>query len=301
MPSISKKELDKFMKANPDSEATRSIKEQLGETPAAKVSASSGSELAAGSGQIRNTVADLVAKKVNYLHSEVLNGLKGIFIKAIEIGEILSNQKDALKHGLWYDWIDNQLDIGPRQVQNYVKIYDHREEVQEAMEELAESGMKPSFRKMLEVATVKDKQSSKQYLASQQNNDSNCNAFERKEQIKGEKRDKEISTLTKMYMDKEIDEKSMKALVKKWNIDNPKNYELFIEDVKTTANKMEQELHPDNFNTVPATKSDITLSLDADLWDSFVEFGGRVVYLEEYISEFLTSYVIEQRSYRIAN
>jgi hypothetical protein len=297
MPSMSKKELNKFMKVNPDSEATRAIKEQLGGTAAPKANSSIGLELTAGSGQIRNTASDLVAKKVNDIHSEVLNDIKGIYIKAIKIGEILSDQKDALEDGEWYDWIDNQLNIGPRQVQNYVRIYDHREEVQDAMEELVESGIKPSFRKMLEVATEKDKQSSEQYLAILYSNDSTLNAVKRK----SEKRNEEISTLAKMYMDKEIDEKSMKALVKKWNMDNPKNYELFIEDVKTAADKMEQELHPDKFNTVPATKSDITLSLDADLWDSFVEFGGAVIYLEEYLSEFLTKYVIEQRSYRIAN
>ncbi|MBW8015101.1 MAG: DUF3102 domain-containing protein, partial [Planctomycetes bacterium] len=178
MPTISRKELDKFMKANPDSEATRAIQEQLGETAAPKANTSSGAELTAGSGQIRNTVSDLAAKKVNDIHSEVLNDLKGIFIKAIEIGEILLNQKDALKHGQWHDWIDNQLDIGPRQAQNYIRIYICREEVQEAMEELAESGINPSFRKMLEVATEKDKQSSKQYQASLTNNDFYRNAME---------------------------------------------------------------------------------------------------------------------------
>jgi predicted nucleic acid-binding protein len=74
------------------------------------------SELAAGPGQIRNTASDLVAEKVNKLHREVLDSFKDICAKAIAIGEILVRQKEALKHGEWLDWIDTQLEIGPRQV-----------------------------------------------------------------------------------------------------------------------------------------------------------------------------------------
>jgi hypothetical protein len=300
MPSISKKELNKFMKANPDSQATQAIKEQLGETPAAKAKTTDDSELTAGSGQIRNTVSDLVAKKVNDLHSEVLNGLKGIFIKAIEIGEILSNQKDALKHGEWLDWVENQLDIGPRQVQNYIKIYNRREQVGFAMEELIESGLKPSFRKMLEVVTKKDNQTTEQYKNNQHKDTSDLTAKERKQRRQDEKREKEILTLAEMYIDKNIDDNSLTVLVTKWNMDNPNNSLIYIENVRQAGREMEQELYPDIFNPTPI-KNNVTISIDADLWDSFVEVGGGVVYLEEYISEYLRKYVIEQRSYRIAN
>lgn len=156
MPKMSMKELNKFMKNNPDTPATQFIKKQLGEPPAPEPSTGGCSELITGPAQIRNTASDLMAEKINILHHEVLDGFKNICIKSIKIGEILVGQKDALKHGEWFDWIDSQLEIGPRQVENYTKIYFQRKAVLESMRELAKTGVKPSIRKMLMAATKKD-------------------------------------------------------------------------------------------------------------------------------------------------
>ena len=98
MPSISKKELDKFMKNNPNTPATQAIKKQLEDALTPEPSTGDCSELAGRTGQIRNTASDLAAEKVNSLHREVLDGFKDICIKAIAIGEILNSQKDFLKH-----------------------------------------------------------------------------------------------------------------------------------------------------------------------------------------------------------
>ena len=300
MPKISKKELEKFMKDNPNSPATQAIKEQLEETSAPEPNTGGCSGLTAGPGQIRNTVADLEAEKVNGLHREVLDGFKDICVKAIEIGETLLSQKSALKHGEWLDWVD-RLDIGPRQVQNYIKIYNRKEAVLDSMDELAESGLKPSFRKMLAAATNKDNQTVKQYQENHQKGGYDLTPKQRKQRRKDEKRDNEISTLAKIYMDKEIDENSLTALVIKWNMDNPDNSQLFMKDIKEEVRQMDEELYPDIFHPKSSLKTNITLSIDADLWDDFVEFGGREVFLTEYANEFLTNYVIEQRSLRIAN
>ena len=301
MPSISKKELDRFMKQNPDSEATQAIKYQLRKASEPETSTDIIADLSAGPGQIRNTASDLAAEKVNKLHHEILSGINSIFMKAIDIGEMLVNQKDSLKHGQWYDWVDNQLDIGPRQVQNYIKIYNRKEAVLESMNELAKTGIKPSIRKMLVAATKKDNQTIEDYLKSRKKNVPSLTPSEKKEQQKHKNRNDEISTLAKMYIAKEIDENSLRPLVLRWNRDNPGNYELFVEDVKKEARQIDKERHSDNFNTSPPDKTNIILSIDADLWESFVEFGGREVYLTEYISEFMTNYVIEQKGYRIAN
>ncbi len=300
MPKISMKELEKFMKDNPNSPATQAIKEQLRETPAPEPNTGGCSELTAGPGQIRNTASYLAAEKVNKLHCEVLSSFKGICIKAIEIGEILLSQKNALKHGEWLDWVD-RLEIGPRQVQNYIKVYNRKEAVLDAMDELAESGLKPSFRKMLAAATNKDSRTAEQYIENHPKDRSDLTPKQRTQRRKDEKRENEISTLAKIYMDKEIDDSSLTALVIKWNMDNPDNSLLFVKDVKETVRQMDEELYPDIFDPDPSLKTNITLSIDADLWDSYLEFGGKEAFLESYVSEFMANYANEQRSYRIAN
>ena len=73
MPKVSMKELEKFMKNNPNSHATQAIKEQLRETPAPEPNTGGCSELTAGPGQIRNTASYLEAEKVNELHREVMD------------------------------------------------------------------------------------------------------------------------------------------------------------------------------------------------------------------------------------
>jgi len=300
MPKMSMKELNKFIKSNPDTPATKAIKEQLEETPVPEPSTGGCSKLTARPAQIRNTASDLVAEKINILHHEVLDGFKDICIKAITIGEILVGQKDALKHGEWFDWIDSQLEIGPRQVENYTKIYFQRRVVLESMGELAKTGVKPSIRKMLMAATKKDNKKTEKYLKSRKKNTPSLTPWERKQQRKDKKRNNEISILAKMYIAKEIDENSLRALALRWNRDNPDNYELFVEDVKKEAKQIDEERHPGKFNSIPSDKIDIMLSIDTDLWDDFVNFGGVEVYLTDYVKDFLTNYVIEQRSYRIA-
>lgn len=301
MSKISMKELSKFMRANPDSYATQAIKEQLEETPAPEANTGGSSELTAGPGQIRNTVSDLAAEKVNKLHHEVLDSFKDICVKTIAIGQILVGQKDALEHGEWIKWVDTQLEIGPRQVENYMKIYHQRKVVLESIEELAKTGVKPSFRKMLMAATKKDNQTMEGYLKNSKKNSPIPTPMEKKQRRKDEKRVNEISTLAKMYVDKEIDENSLRALVLKWNRDNPDNYELFVEDVNKEAKQIDEKKYPDKFNNSPSGKTNIMLSVDADMWDGFVKLGGGEAYLAEHVNEILTNYVIEQKSYRIAN
>jgi len=301
MAKMSRKEVEKFMKDNPDSHAAQAIKEQLREDRDPEPQTWDQTQLSVSRGQIRNTVADLAAKKINGLHREILDGFRDVFTKVITIGEILVQQKETLKHGAWFDWIDEQLAIGPRQVQNYMRIYDQREAVLASMGDLAETGLKPSFRKMLHAAVGKDRQTVEEYRKSRKKTDPALTPQERRKHCKDAKRDNEIVTLAKMHMDKVIDDGALRALVMKWNMDNSDNSQLFIEDVKNNSRRIDQELHPDIFNPNPSVKTNVMLSVNADLWDAFVRFGGREVFLTEYVTNYLTEYVIEQQSYGIAN
>jgi len=301
MPKMSRKEVERFMKEHPDSHAAQAIKEQLREDIDPEPQTRDHTQLSVSRDQTRNSVSHLAAEKVNELHREILDGFKDICAKVIAIGKILVGQKEALKHGAWFDWIDSQLDIGPRQVQNYMRIYDQRETVLASMGDLAETGTTPSFRRMLEAAVGNDKQTVGEYRKNYKKTDLALTPQDRRKHCKDEHRDNEISTLAKMHMDKVIDDGALRALVLKWNIDNPDNSQLFVEDVKKNSRRINQELHPDIFNPNPSVKTNVMVSLDADLWDEFVRFGGREAFLAEYVATFLTNYVIEQKSYGIAN
>ena len=154
---------------------------------------------------------------------------------------------------------------------------------------------------ILVAATKKDNQTVEDYLKTHQKNGPTLTPTEKKERRKDETRDAEISTLANMYVAKEIDEHGLRALVLRWNKDNPDNYELFVEEVIQEAKRMSEEQSPVVFSSSHSGKTNIILSIDADLWDEYVEFGGREVFLAEYLTEYLANYVVEQKSYRIAN
>ncbi len=300
MPNISMKELQKFMKNNPNADVTQVIKEQLDGTTPVTPDVKNMQNLTLNTAQKRSSASNLVADKVNKLHKQVLNGFLDICQKAIMIGQILSEQKEALEHGQWLDWVENELTIGPKQVQTYAKIYCERESVLDSIQKLAENGIKPSIRKMLAAATKKDNQSIAEYSKKFKQHSAPLTPREKQKRRRNEKRRNEISSIAQMYIAKEVDDNSLRALVLKWNNDNTDNYQLFVEDVLEQVNQI-NESNPETRNHQPSCKINVMLSIDADLWESFVSFGGREVFLNDYIHNFITEYVIEQKSYRIAN
>jgi hypothetical protein len=302
MVKIKMKELEKFLKDNPDTQAALAIQEQLNGYAGDDASnMNPTTDVPNKFRQIRNGDSYLPAERVNQLHTEILKGMTDIFRKAITIGEILCDHRNSIEHGQWLTWIENHLTIGPRQVQNYIRIYSERKRVGFAMKELAEEGLKPSLRKMLEVATKKDNQTREQYIQNLDKDTSGLTAKQKREQRLKEKRDNEISTLAKLYSDKEIDDSALTALTTRWNIDNPKNTILYVSDVKKAVREMEQDMYPDIFNPDPALKSNITLSIDTEAWERYIKLGGCEAYLESHLNEYLEEYVNEQKSYRIAN
>jgi len=66
------------------------------------------------------------------LHSEIGGYLKITLDKAIRIGQLLSEQKASMKHGRWLSWGKDNLPFLERSGRNYLRMYDHREELKTA-------------------------------------------------------------------------------------------------------------------------------------------------------------------------
>jgi hypothetical protein len=62
------------------------------------------------------------------LHADIVGNLKMSLEKAIQIGELLTEQKKELKHGQWGHWIRKNVPFTQATAANYMRIYEHREE-----------------------------------------------------------------------------------------------------------------------------------------------------------------------------
>lgn len=66
-------------------------------------------------------------EKITKLHTEITRGLKITIGKAIEIGELLTQQKKQMKHGEFTPWIKANLPFTERTARNYMRIFQERE------------------------------------------------------------------------------------------------------------------------------------------------------------------------------
>ena len=70
--------------------------------------------------------------RITELHAEIGGYLKMTLDKAIEIGGLLAEQKADLDHGEWLPWISENLSFSERLARDYMRFYDHREELKTA-------------------------------------------------------------------------------------------------------------------------------------------------------------------------
>ena len=57
------------------------------------------------------------------LHNEIIGHLKSSLEKAIRIGEILTDQKQDLKHGAFIPWVRSNPPFSDRTARNYMNVY----------------------------------------------------------------------------------------------------------------------------------------------------------------------------------
>ena len=64
--------------------------------------------------------------QIKDMHGIVTDGVRIVFENAINIGEILCQQKKRLPHGEFTEWVDDSLPFTMRAAQNYMKLFNNK-------------------------------------------------------------------------------------------------------------------------------------------------------------------------------
>ena len=65
-------------------------------------------------------------RQIKDMHGIVTDGVRIVFENAINIGEILCQQKKKLPHGQFTKWVENSLPFTMRASQNYMKLFNNK-------------------------------------------------------------------------------------------------------------------------------------------------------------------------------
>ena len=68
-------------------------------------------------------------KQIVDLHELATLSAKKSIEYAIEIGQLLTEQKESLNHGEWIPWVEENLPFGETQARNYMRIHRNRQHV----------------------------------------------------------------------------------------------------------------------------------------------------------------------------
>ena len=68
-------------------------------------------------------------KHVLDLHQQILDDSKQSLFRAIELGSILKQQKEAIGHGGFIKWVESSLPFSERTSRNYLSLYRHKETI----------------------------------------------------------------------------------------------------------------------------------------------------------------------------
>ena len=70
-----------------------------------------------------------IAKTLNAEHNELENTLKQSMARAVNIGRLLTEAKELVKHGNWGAWLKNNCSFSERTAQNYMRVYSNYPEL----------------------------------------------------------------------------------------------------------------------------------------------------------------------------
>jgi Protein of unknown function (DUF3102) len=85
---------------------------------------------------LSNSLCDLAAR-IKAEHEACGQALKASVQHAMAAGDLLTEAKAQLQHGQWLPWLKDNCGLSPRMAQNYMRLADHRAEVEAKCETVA--------------------------------------------------------------------------------------------------------------------------------------------------------------------
>lgn len=80
----------------------------------------------------KEATTDLDAIRANQAHNFACEAGTRTIKALITCGEILFLKKQSLAHGRWLPWVRQHLDFSEKTAQNYLRVYQHRDEILQA-------------------------------------------------------------------------------------------------------------------------------------------------------------------------
>jgi Protein of unknown function (DUF3102) len=88
------------------------------------------------SAALSNSLCDLAAR-IRSEHEACGQALKASVEHAMSAGDLLIEAKAQLQHGQWLPWLKDNCGLSPRMAQNYMRLADHRAEIEAKCETVA--------------------------------------------------------------------------------------------------------------------------------------------------------------------
>lgn len=87
-----------------------------------------------------NLPASNPVAEIKLLHAELLTAAKTTLEKAIRIGELLTQERDRLRHGEWLSWVRVNLPFTDRTARNYLQVFEQRDRLKlESVSDLSDA------------------------------------------------------------------------------------------------------------------------------------------------------------------
>lgn len=81
---------------------------------------------------IQKALTDL-AERINAEHAACMASARDAVARAIEVGRLLAEAKDQVRHGEWAAWVAENCSFGIRQAQKYMRAHDNRVALEDQM------------------------------------------------------------------------------------------------------------------------------------------------------------------------
>lgn len=78
---------------------------------------------------MKTYIVAVSTKKIISLHRQIESYLNCSLQKAVQIGDLLLNQKEKLNHGQFGKWIESELPFTDRTARNYIRLYKNRKQL----------------------------------------------------------------------------------------------------------------------------------------------------------------------------